>query len=1055
MVAASPLIGRDHPVALLHAEVDRLVDGRGGLVFVTGEAGIGKTALVGQVAADAALRGVRVLNGSCWPGDGAPGNWPWIQVVRHLARTANGSEWTAAAAAVGDELPVLLGESAPADGPAAADRPTFRVQDALTTLLVTTAKTRPTLVVLDDLHWADPASLRTLDFLVRHTWFEPILVVATYRDVEVDAPDHPLRPLLAPLLSRATTVRLSGLDPDGVAALMTRVTGAAPGPDQAADMHRRTGGNPFFIEQTAQLEPGAPVATGVREAVEQRIALLPPEVADVLRCASLIGHEFDAAVLAAVSATPATAVDDVLAPALAGRLVGRARGSRYAFTHDLVRECLYTALSDERRRALHAAVVRALPSVRLSPAVAAHHARRAVPALPADEVVGHLLAAARDAGGRRATEEAIGHLRAALALLPEDAAARRADLQLQLGDQLDRAGELGAAREVYAEVDAAGRALDDAELVARAALGLHRLGNPEAEGHREVERMDEVLDLMGRGGDAVDPALTARVLAAASMARTHAAVEPEAAAELGERAVALARAAADDETLGWCLLAHHDSIWEPGAAVARIAVLDELSAAARRAPDRELEALAAFLRSLALLEQGRPEALDEFATFTALTEQTRLPRHRFLALSRRGAIDLLAGRFDAAHAAFDDAFTFGERTGEVDRARMWRDQVWSLELLRGDVDEALTTARGVLPGDPFTRVLEALTAAHRGDVDEALRRGRDIDDLFRHLPRRFHSMRLVFDAQVAAATGDPARCAAARAALAPLADGWAVHSGGGIVWGPMALWLALVDAAEQRWDDAVQGYRSAVAAADRLGARPWSVLARAHLAAALRGTGSPDDAERAAYLLAAARREAAELGMAAALPPVDEPPSAGNVLRLEGGVWTVRFAGRTAHVKDAKGMRDLRVLVARPCAEVAAVDLLNPDGDPAVSARRRFGADPMLDEQARDAYRNRLRALDGEIRDALDRGADRRAASLDRERAALLDELRRSAGLGGRARRLGDDTERARQAVTARIRDTIRRLRSVHPELAEHLAASVATGTYCRYRPQPPVTWSV
>jgi hypothetical protein len=168
----------------------------------------------------------------------------------------------------------------------------------------------------------------------------------------------------------------------------------------------------------------------------------------------------------------------------------------------------------------------------------------------------------------------------------------------------------------------------------------------------------------------------------------------------------------------------------------------------------------------------------------------------------------------------------------------------------------------------------------------------------------------------------------------------------------------------------------------------------------------------------------------------------------------VRFAGRTAHVKDAKGMNDLRVLLARPGAEVAAVDLLNPVGDRAVAARRRFGADPVLDERARDAYRSRLRALDGEIRDALDRGADRHAASLDRERAALLDELRRSAGLGGRARRLGDDTERARQAVTARIRDTIRRLRSVHPELAEHLAASVATGTYCRYQPQPPVSWS-
>jgi hypothetical protein len=639
-----------------------------------------------------------------------------------------------------------------------------------------------------------------------------------------------------------------------------------------------------------------------------------------------------------------------------------------------------------------------------------------------------------------------------LALLPEHATRRRSEVLLQLGEQLDRAGDLDAAREVYAEVSAAGRGLDDAELVARAALGQHRLGNPQPETRGEIERMDEAVALLERSVDA-DPALTARVLAAASMARTHVALEQEAAAELGGRGVTLARTA-DDETLGWCLLARHDSIWEPGTAADRVGVLDELSAAARRAPDRELEALASFLRSIALLELSRPEALDEFATFTALTEQTRLPRHRFLARSRGGVFDLLAGRFDAARAAFDDALAFGERMGEVDRARMWRDQVWSLELLRGDVDKALETARGAVPGDPFTRVPEALTAAHRGDADEALRRD-DIADLLRRLPRRFDSIKLVFDAQVAAATADPERCAAARAALAPLANGWAVYSGGGIVWGPIALWAGLIDAAEQRWDDAVRGCRTAVEAADRLGARPWSVLARVHLAAALRGRRAPGDAERAADLLAAARREAAELGMTAALPRVDEAPPDANTLRLEGEVWTVRFAGRTAHVKDAKGLHDLRFLLARPGADVAAVDLLYPDGEPAVAARRRFGADPMLDEQARDAYRSRLRVLDGEIRGALDRGADQHAALLDRERVALLDELRRAAGLGGRTRRLGDDTERARQAVTARIRDTIRRLRSVHPELAEHLAASVATGTYCRYQPEPPVAWSV
>jgi MoxR-like ATPase len=1059
-MTSSPLIGRDHPVALLRAEIDRLLVSHGGLVLVSGEAGIGKTTLVAEVAADAERRGARVLTGSCWPGDAAPGHWPWIQVVRNLARTATPEEWRAASAAAGDERQVLLGERALAAGPA-SDRSAFRLQDALTTLLVTAARTRPIVVVLDDLHWADPASVLMLEFLVRHAWFEPVLVIGTYRDVELDVPEHPLRPHLAPLLSRAATLRLVGLDLEGVAALIARTTGRAPEPEVVSAVHRRTGGNPFFVEQTARLDPGARPATGVREAVDQRLSMLPPAVVDVLSCASVIGHEFDAGLLAAVAGTPDGRLDELLAPALATHLVLPERGSRYAFTHDLVRECLYAALPDTRRREVHAAVIRSLdvlPGTAAAPAIVAHHTRLAVPALPKEEAVERLLAAARDAGGRRAAEEATRHLRAALALLPDNGCRRRAGVLLELGDQLDRAGELEAARSVFAEVAATGRRLDDAELVARAALGRQRLGNPDPDTRHEIDLMDEACRLLERG-PVRNPTLTARALAAASMARTHLALEEDAAAELSTRAVALARSHADDETLGWCLLAHHDSIWEPRTAAAREDLLDELTAAARRASDRDLEALASFLRTLALLEQGRSDAVDEFAAFTALTEQTRLPRHRYLALSRSGAFATLTGRFEPARAAVDDALALGEHVGEVDRQRMWRDQVWALHLLRGDVAAALATARST-PGDPFVTVLEGFTATHRGDADRALRRREEIEELFAGLPRRFTRMRLVFDAQLAAATGDPELCAVARAELAPVVSGWAVFSGGGVVWGPMALWAAAVSAAEQRWDEAVDGCTAAIEAANRLGARPWVVLARAHLAAALRGRQGNCDAGWAAEVLVAARREADELGMAAALEPsaaptaVGQRPAYGNVFRFDGQVWTLRFAGRTVHVRDAKGLHDLSVLLARPGADIAAADLLNPTGEPTVAARRRFGADPVIDERARTAYRDRLGALDADIRNALDSGADRRAAELDQERVALVEELRRAAGLGGRPRRLGDETERARQAVTARIRDTLKRLRSAHPELADHLAMSISTGSHCRYRPEPLVTWS-
>jgi hypothetical protein len=139
---------------------------------------------------------------------------------------------------------------------------------------------------------------------------------------------------------------------------------------------------------------------------------------------------------------------------------------------------------------------------------------------------------------------------------------------------------------------------------------------------------------------------------------------------------------------------------------------------------------------------------------------------------------------------------------------------------------------------------------------------------------------------------------------------------------------------------------------------------------------------------------------------------------------------------------------------VRAVDLLDPEAGAAGRAARSMGGDDVLDERAKTAYRNRLTQLDEEIDAALARRADRRAADLDAERTALIDELRRATGRGGRSRRLGDDAERARKAVRERIRDTIRRLAELHPALADHLREAIRTGATCSYEPAEPVTWT-
>ena len=177
----------------------------------------------------------------------------------------------------------------------------------------------------------------------------------------------------------------------------------------------------------------------------------------------------------------------------------------------------------------------------------------------------------------------------------------------------------------------------------------------------------------------------------------------------------------------------------------------------------------------------------------------------------------------------------------------------------------------------------------------------------------------------------------------------------------------------------------------------------------------------------------------------EQEPLAGNEFRRDGEYWTVRYAGVESHLRDSKGMRDLATLLGAPGREVAALDLA---GSVVAS-----DTGPALDAAARAAYRSRLRELEAEADDADIAGDAGRAAKVGAEREALLAELTGAYGLGGRSRRAGSSAERARTAVTARIRYAVRRIAEADPALAAHLRRCVRTGTFCVYDADPPVEW--
>jgi hypothetical protein len=174
-----------------------------------------------------------------------------------------------------------------------------------------------------------------------------------------------------------------------------------------------------------------------------------------------------------------------------------------------------------------------------------------------------------------------------------------------------------------------------------------------------------------------------------------------------------------------------------------------------------------------------------------------------------------------------------------------------------------------------------------------------------------------------------------------------------------------------------------------------------------------------------------------------------NRFERTGDVWTITFDGVAATLRDSKGLRDLAQLVAQPGRELAALDLVDAG---ATLAEGDTGN--VLDATARRAYQQRIVELEAEL-DAADRDCDAgRSAALAAERDAIVDQLAGAYGLGGRGRRSGGSAERARTAVTARIRDAIRRIGKAHGDLGHHLARSVRTGTFCCYDPDPPLRWN-
>jgi hypothetical protein len=306
-------------------------------------------------------------------------------------------------------------------------------------------------------------------------------------------------------------------------------------------------------------------------------------------------------------------------------------------------------------------------------------------------------------------------------------------------------------------------------------------------------------------------------------------------------------------------------------------------------------------------------------------------------------------------------------------------------------------------------------------------------------------------ATAAARLEDRALCAELLTELEPMTHTCGVNGAVVCFMGSNAHWAGILARVLGRTDDAQRWLDQALTVHQRLGAAAWEAETSLELAALDTSTATTGNhADRAAQLAADLGLE----GVTARLATTHGRPTRAQgvrdaELRRDGEMWRVRHRSSSAHLRDLKGLADLAMLLSRPGTDVHVLEL-------AGAGHHDRDSGTLLDTTARDAYRRRLAEIDEDLAAAHADNDTGRTQHVNTQRAALIAELSHAAGLAGRSRTLGTSTtERARKAVTARLREAIHRIEAVLPELGAHLDRSVITGTTCRYTPAEHLTWTL
>jgi len=1076
--SANLFVGRQHELGEIGAAVSAALAGRGKVLCLSGEPGIGKTRLADEAAIHAASRGMRVHWGRCFEDGGAPAYWPWIQVLRRVIADARSQYSRTLPADIVRMLPEL-GAEAPRPETGDPEQLRFRLFDAVARLLRDSASVKPMMLVLDDLHEADLASLQLLKFVARVAHDANLIIVGTYRDAEMR--HSPERAAIVPdILRDATHFRLAGLAEDEVARMVEVRAQRAPDPEFVAALSRMTAGNPLFVDGiirvlAAEGRFGSAQPTvlanyklpdEVRVSIQRWLSLLSLEARTLLTTAALVGLEFELGLLEKTTTTAPERVAELIDSAQEMGIVSFVGKSLCRFAHPLLREVLSQEPGGGERVRRHRAIAMALEQIHADTqsylSLLAHHWRESAQSPEEiDKAIDYALCAGDAAARASALGEAVSRWNDALQLnqAHHRALRQRAETLVRLGRALPIRGQqvlkdLEDALAIYKQL---GMTTQVGDVHVRLC---EYLQHPLVDVPRYEEHFRKAEALL-------------RHMTNESLVRLYATrcevylwlAQVPAAFDAASRAFELAEGLDDPWFRGRTAHTRCEILFAMG----RLRECLEWEERAWHDADRTGGGGGITINACFVLTNLRdyPEA----SKWSQREMATPHNKQSGLYQAYGGLNDLIIN-----HGAMGELNqvrrVMSESRRPDDSQETWLGKSW-LMFWAGDFEGAAARFSGMIDYLRNQQTLENVCqwscfvahvqclAVHYDKAEDVLKEG-----LSYSVPGGYVPMEMLGRQALSHLYAQTGRSDEARANLARCREIMAAGEEWRGVAGLVSLSEAAIAVAEQKFDDSDRHFGDALQVIRRYAIRWIEGPALCDWGRALSMAGQRNRAlEKFDEAIELYRRigagqpwiDCAEADRAQVGPSKSHTARLGQtsvvaLFRKEQDFWTIRYGDKLLRLRNSRGLGYIAQLLQYPEREIHALVLtggaeMNGPG----------GAGEILDATARSDYRRRIEELREDLEEAERFNDAGRATKARAEIEEFESHLAGAIGLGGRSRRASTDAERARVAVTKGIKAAIQQIRAIDRDLGRHLSTAVSTGYFCCYHldGDHPVSWQL